>query len=101
LRKAAEDNFHIEVWDRAETALGKTINRPSDSSVSQAAWQATIRRRPRMLLIHYGRLVMKKISPGEVKILPLPVWTSPLREWHTLRASCIGARIMLRLSLQD
>ncbi|WP_245466343.1 MULTISPECIES: hypothetical protein [unclassified Mesorhizobium] len=40
--------------------------------VSQAAWQAAIRRRPGMLLIHYNsRHIMEKIiTPGEVRIPP-------------------------------
>lgn len=102
MAKTAEDNFRIEVWDREETALGETINRSSDASVSQAAWQASIRRRPGMLLIHYNsRHVMEKIiTPGEVRIPPqtiidgsvhagLDVALGDLREWHTLRASCV------------
>ncbi|QKD06448.1 hypothetical protein EB235_20215 [Mesorhizobium loti R88b] len=66
-----------------------------------AAWQAAIRRRPGMLLIHYNsRHVMEKITtPGEVKLPPqaiingsvhagLDVALGDLREWHVLRASC-------------
>ena len=72
MAKTAEDNFRIEVWDRDEQALSETISRSPDSTVSQAAWQAAIRRRPGMLLIHYNsRHVMEKIlTPGEVKIPP-------------------------------
>lgn len=97
----AEDNFRIEVWDRDEQALCETISRSPDSTVSQAAWQAAIRRRPGMLLIHYNsRHVMEKIlTPGEVKIPPqtivdgsvhasLDVALGDLREWHGLRAWC-------------
>ncbi|ESZ05792.1 hypothetical protein [Mesorhizobium sp. L48C026A00] len=95
----AEDNFRIEVWDREEQALAETISRSPDSTVSQAAWQAAIRRRPGMLLIHYNsRHVMEKIlTPGEVTIPPqtiidgsvhagLDVALGDLREWHVLRA---------------
>ncbi|MER8783332.1 hypothetical protein NKH60_19145 [Mesorhizobium sp. M1006] len=101
MAKTAEDNFRIEVWDREETALVETISRSPDSSVSQAAWQAAIRRRPGMLLIHYNaRYVMEKIiTPGEATVAPqtivdgsvhagLDVSLADLREWHTLRAWC-------------
>ncbi|TPL87129.1 hypothetical protein [Mesorhizobium sp. B2-3-12] len=97
----AEDNFRIEVWDREEKTHLETISRSPDAMVSQAAWQAAIRRRPGMLLIHYNsRHVMEKIvTPGEVKIPPqtiidgsihagLDVSLGDLREWHTLRAWC-------------
>lgn len=72
MAKTAEDNFRIEVWDREEKVCVETICRSPDSSVSQAAWQAAIRRRPGMLLIHYNsRHVMEKIiTPGEVTIPP-------------------------------
>lgn len=99
--KTAEDNFRIEVWDREEKALIETISRSPDSSVSQAAWQVAIRRRPGMLLIHYNsRHVMEKIlTPGEPTVEPqtivegsvhagLDVSLGDLREWHTLRAWC-------------
>ncbi|MER8884733.1 hypothetical protein [Mesorhizobium sp. M0500] len=101
MAKTAEDNFRIEVWDREEKALVETISRSPDSSVSQAAWQAAIRRRPGMLLIHYNsRHVMEKIvTPGEPTVPPhaivaasvhagLDVSLGDLREWHTLRAWC-------------
>ncbi|RWP51276.1 MAG: hypothetical protein EOR05_03815 [Mesorhizobium sp.] len=101
MAKTAEDNFRIEVWDREEQALAETISRSPDSTVSQAAWQAAIRRRPGMLLIHYNsRHVMEKIlTPCEVKIPPqtiidgsvhagLDVALGDLREWHVLRAWC-------------
>ncbi|WP_136620849.1 MULTISPECIES: hypothetical protein [Mesorhizobium] len=101
MAKTAEDNFRIEVWDRDEQAISETISRSPDSTVSQAAWQAAIRRRPGMLLIHYNsRHVMEKIlTPGEVKIPPqaiidgsvhagLDVALGDLREWHVLRAWC-------------
>ncbi|BCG83874.1 MULTISPECIES: hypothetical protein [Mesorhizobium] len=97
----AEDNFRIEVWDREEKTHLETISRSPDAVVSQAAWQAAIRRRPGMLLIHYNsRHVMEKIlTPGEVKIPPqtiidgsihagLDVALGDLRSWHTLRAWC-------------
>ncbi|TJV19720.1 MULTISPECIES: hypothetical protein [unclassified Mesorhizobium] len=97
----AEDNFRIEVWDSEEKTHLETICRSPDAMVSQAAWQAAIRRRPGMLLIHYNsRHVMEKIiTPGEVKIPPqtiingsihagLDVALGDLREWHTLRAWC-------------
>ncbi|ESX48814.1 hypothetical protein X762_10955 [Mesorhizobium sp. LSHC426A00] len=99
--KTAEDNFRIEVWDREEKELAETINRSPDSSVSQAAWQAAIRRRPGALLVHYNsRHVMEKIlTPGETTIPPetivdgsihagLDVALGDLRSWHTLRAWC-------------
>ena len=101
MAKTAEDNFRIEVWDRDEKGLVETICRSPDSSVSQAAWQAAIRRRPGMLLIHYNsRHVMEKIlTPGEQAVEPqtivdgsvhagLDVSLGDLREWHTLRAWC-------------
>lgn len=101
MANTAEDNFRIEVWDREEKALVETISRSPDSMVSQAAWQAAIRRRPGMLLIHYNsRHVMEKIlTPGEVKADPqsiidgsvhagLDVALCDLREWHRLRAWC-------------
>lgn len=101
IAKSAEDNFRIEVWDRDDQALSETISRSPDSTVSQAAWQAAIRRRPGMLLIHYNsRHVMEKIlTPGEVKIplqaiidgsvhAALDVALGDLREWHVLRAWC-------------
>ncbi len=97
----AEDNFRIEVWDQEEKTLVETICRSPDAMVSQAAWQAAIRRRPGMLLIHYNsRHVMEKIlTPGELKMPPqtivngsihagLDVALGDLREWHTLRAWC-------------
>ncbi|WP_292341326.1 hypothetical protein [Mesorhizobium sp.] len=97
MAKTEEDNFRIEVWDREETALVETICRSPDCSVSQAAWQSAIRRRPGMLLIHFnGRHVMEKIiTPGEPKIPPqtiadrsvhaaLDVSLGDLREWHRL-----------------
>ncbi|MER9529796.1 hypothetical protein NKI89_08295 [Mesorhizobium sp. M0309] len=100
MAKTAEDNFRIEVY-REEKALSETISRSPDSTVSQAAWQAAIRRRPGMLLIHYNsRHVMEKIlTPGEVNIPPqaiidgsvhagLDVALGDLREWHVLRAWC-------------
>ncbi|WP_245525048.1 hypothetical protein [Mesorhizobium sp. M8A.F.Ca.ET.165.01.1.1] len=99
--KTDEDNFRIEVWDRDEKALVETISRSPDFSVSQAAWQTAIRRRPGMLLIHYNsRHVMEKIlTPGEPKLPPqtivegsvhagIDVSLGDLREWHTLRAWC-------------
>ncbi|MER8517247.1 hypothetical protein NKH47_30610 [Mesorhizobium sp. M1060] len=99
--KTAEHNFWVEVWDREEQVLSETISRSPDSTVSQAAWQAAIRRRPGMLLIHYNsRHVMEKIlTPGEVKIplqaiidgsvhAALDVALGDLREWHVLRAWC-------------
>jgi hypothetical protein len=101
MANTADDNFRIEVWDSHEEALVETINRSSDSMVSQAAWQAAIRRRPGMLLIHYNsrHLMEKIITPGEVKIPPqtiidgsvhagLDVSLGDLREWHKLRAWC-------------
>ncbi|WP_245525431.1 MULTISPECIES: hypothetical protein [unclassified Mesorhizobium] len=101
MSKTAEDNFRIEVWDREEKNLVETICRSPDSTVSQAAWQAAIRRRPGMVLIHYNsRHVMEKIvTPGEPTIPPqtivdgsvhagLDVALGDLREWHTLRAWC-------------
>ncbi|TPL80656.1 hypothetical protein [Mesorhizobium sp. B2-3-12] len=97
----AEDNFRIEVWDREEKTHLETISRSPDAMVSQAAWQAAIRRRPGMLLIHYNsRHVMEKIlTPGGVKFPPqmiieggihvgLDVALGDLREWHELRARC-------------
>ncbi|TPK89028.1 hypothetical protein FJ548_11330 [Mesorhizobium sp. B2-4-17] len=79
----------------------ETISRSPDSSVSQAAWQAAIRRRPGMLLIHYNsRHVMEKLlTPGGTPVEPqaivdgsvhagLDVSLGDLREWHTLRAWC-------------
>ncbi|MER8854399.1 hypothetical protein NKI12_17630 [Mesorhizobium australicum] len=61
IAKTAEDNFRIEVWNREEQALSETISRSPDSTVSQAAWQAAIRRRAGMLLIHCNsRHVMEK-----------------------------------------
>lgn len=81
--------------------MSETISCSPDSTVSQAAWQAAIRRRPGMLLIHYNsRHVMEKIlTPGEVKIplqaiidgsvhAALDVALGDLREWHVLRAWC-------------
>lgn len=101
MARTDEDNFRIEVWDREETGLAETINRSSDPSVSQAAWQAAIRRRPGMLLIHYNsRHIMEKImAPGEVTVPPqtiidgsihagLDLALGDLRSWHTLRAWC-------------
>ncbi|MER9248585.1 hypothetical protein [Mesorhizobium sp. M0590] len=101
MAKTAEDNFRIEVWDRDEKRLVETIGRSPDSVVSQAAWQAAIRRRPGMLLIHYnGRHVMERIiTPGETKVesqtivdgsvhAGLDASLGDLREWHTLRAWC-------------
>ncbi|MBZ9670919.1 hypothetical protein [Mesorhizobium sp. ES1-3] len=101
MANTAEDNFRIEVWDREEKTHLETISRSPDAAVSQAAWQAAIRRRPGMLLIHFNsRYVMEKIiTPGEVKIPPqtivdgsihagLDVALGDLREWHTLRAWC-------------
>ncbi|WP_258121945.1 hypothetical protein [Mesorhizobium onobrychidis] len=112
MEKTEEDNFRILVWDREEQALSESISRSPDSTVSQAAWQAAIRRRPGMMLIHYNsRHVMEKIlTPGEVKIPPqtiiegsvhagLDVALGDLREWHVLRG--LGAdpvRTMQRLS---
>ncbi|ESZ67708.1 hypothetical protein X727_23935 [Mesorhizobium sp. L103C119B0] len=105
MAKTAEDNFRIEVWDRDEQALSETISRSPDLTVSQAAWQAAIRRRPGMLLIHYNsRHVMEKIlTPGEVNISPqaiiagsvhagLDVALGDLREWHVLRAWVNGGK---------
>ncbi|TPL05916.1 hypothetical protein FJ938_14475 [Mesorhizobium sp. B2-4-14] len=79
----------------------ETISRSPDSSISQAAWQAAIRRRPGMLLIHYNsRHVMEKLlTPGDIPVEPrtivdgsvhagLDVSLGDLREWHTLRAWC-------------
>lgn len=101
MAKTEEDNFRIEVCDREEKQLVETISRSPDSSVSQAAWQAAIRRRPGMLLIHHNsRHVMEKIlTQGEVAIEPqtivegsvhagLDVALGDLRGWHTLRAWC-------------
>ncbi|ADV13004.1 hypothetical protein Mesci_3888 [Mesorhizobium ciceri biovar biserrulae WSM1271] len=71
------------------------------SALGLAVWQAAIRRRPGILLIHYNsRHVMEKIiTPGEVSIPPqtivdesvhagLDVSLGDLREWHSLRAWC-------------
>ncbi|TPL79779.1 hypothetical protein FJ941_19740 [Mesorhizobium sp. B2-3-13] len=101
MANTAEDNFRIEVWDREEKTHLETISTSPDATVSQAAWQAAIRRRPGMLLIHYNsRHVMEKIlTPGEVKIPPqaivdgsihagLDVSLGDLRKWHKLRAWC-------------
>lgn len=101
MANTAEDNFRIEVWDREEKALVETFCRSPDSFISQAAWQAAIRRRPGMVLIHYNsRHVMEKIiTPGEPTVRPqtivegsihagLDVSLGDLREWHTLRAWC-------------
>ncbi|MGX8010104.1 hypothetical protein ACVDG8_014625 [Mesorhizobium sp. ORM8.1] len=99
--KTAEDNFKIEVWDKQESALVETVSRSPDFFVSQAAWQAAIRRRPGMVLIHLNaRHSMEKlITPGEptVKLetivdgsihAGLDVALGDLRDWHSLRAWC-------------
>lgn len=99
--KTAEDNFKVEVWERDESALVETISRSPDFIVSQAGWQAAIRRRPGMLLIHRnaGHQMEKLLTPGEPVIPPetivdgsihagLDVALGDLRSWHTLRAWC-------------
>ena len=72
MAKTAEDNFRIEVWDREEKVLVETISRSPDSSVSQAAWQATIRRRSGMLLIHYNSpyIMEKLLTSGNIPVEP-------------------------------
>lgn len=72
MSKADEDNFRIEAWDLEEKTLVETICLSPDFSASQAAWQAAIRRRPSMLLVHYnGRHITEKIlTPGEPKLTP-------------------------------
>ncbi|TPM94945.1 hypothetical protein [Mesorhizobium sp. B2-1-3A] len=64
-----DDTYRIEVWDsEEEKTLLETISRSSDVTVSMAAWQAAIRRRPGMLLHYNSRHVMEMIlTPGEVK----------------------------------
>ncbi|TPI57687.1 hypothetical protein FJ417_21540 [Mesorhizobium sp. B3-1-7] len=99
--KTAEDNFRIEVWDRDEVALIETISRSPDFVVSQAGWQAAIRRRPGMLLIHRNadHAMEKLLTPGEPTVpleaivdgsihAGLDVALGDLRSWHTLRAWC-------------
>jgi hypothetical protein len=97
----AEDNFRIEVWDRDESALVETISRSPDFVVSQAGWQAAIRRRPGMLLVHRNanHIMEKLLTPGEQIVPPetivdgsihagLDVALGDLRSWHALRAWC-------------
>jgi hypothetical protein len=99
--KTAEDNFKVEVWERDESALVETISRSPDFIVSQAGWQAAIRRRPGMLLIHRnaGHQMEKLLTPGEPTVpaetivdgsihAGLDVALGDLRSWHTLRAWC-------------
>ncbi|UCI28226.1 hypothetical protein [Mesorhizobium sp. B2-8-5] len=99
--KTAEDNFRIEVWDRDEVAPIETISRSPDFVVSQAGWQAAIRRRPGMLLIHRNAnyAMEKLLTPGEPTVpletivdgsihAGLDVALGDLRSWHTLRAWC-------------
>ncbi|TPM32950.1 hypothetical protein FJ958_09355 [Mesorhizobium sp. B2-3-5] len=101
MAKTPEDNFRIEVWDRDETSIAETISRSPDFIVSHAGWQAAIRRRPGMLLIHRNanHTMEKLLTPGEPTVPPetivdgsihagLDVALGDLRSWHTLRAWC-------------
>ncbi|WP_246682866.1 hypothetical protein [Mesorhizobium sp. B2-8-3] len=69
--------------------------------MSQAGWQAAIRRRPGMLLIHRNAnyAMEKLLTPGEPTVpletivdgsihAGLDVALGDLRSWHTLRAWC-------------
>ncbi|WP_245279190.1 hypothetical protein [Mesorhizobium loti] len=103
-----ENNYRIEVWDSEdEKTLLETISRSSDFAVSMAAWQAAMRRRPGMLLIHYdSRHIMEKVlTPGEAKLPPqtiidgnihpgLDVALGDLRSWQFRAPTAFTARIM-------
>jgi len=114
---AAEDRYGIEVWDLEEKALVETLSRASDFSVSLAAWYASIRRRPGVMLIHRnGPHVMERLrTPGAAPAEPsvridglaiegFDISLRDLRSWHRLRAmrtSCghhksIGADVLGR-----
>jgi hypothetical protein len=96
-----EEQFRVEVWDAGETTLLETVSRASDFPVSLAAWQAALRRRPGMLLIHKnGDHVMERmVAPGEAEPMQTTVIEGvphegfdaalrDLRHWHSLRAMC-------------
>ena len=97
--------YRVEVWNASETEKLEMVSTSSDFAVSLAAWQAALRRRPGMLLIHYnGRQIMEKlIAPGEPVENPrtlidgaeyegLDAALRDLRHWHSLRAWCNNCR---------
>ena len=93
--------YRVECWSQDGETLLETISLATDHIVSCAAWQAALRRRPGMLLIHKnGNHTMEKtVAPGEKVADPATIAAGSthahidaalrdLRHWHRLRVHC-------------